>query len=309
MDPDQQDIQEWTVAAEEAGERIDKYLAESMEDGVSRSQIQQWIKEGHALVNGREVKANYKLQAEDQILLTVPEPAELEIEAEDIPLEIIYEDRDVIVINKPRGMVVHPAPGHYSGTVVNALQFHCKDLSGINGVMRPGIVHRIDKDTSGLLMAAKNDAAHQSLAGQLKEHSVTRKYTAVVHGIMPHDHGTVDAPIGRDPHDRKLFTVTDRNSKHAVTHFVVVERLEPFTVLELKLETGRTHQIRVHMKFIGHPLVGDPAYGRPKDREMQGQALHAAVLGFKHPRTDEYLEFQAPLPEDMKQLLDRLRKK
>ncbi|WJH33096.1 RluA family pseudouridine synthase [Paenibacillus sp. CC-CFT747] len=309
MDPDQQDIQEWTVAAEEAGERVDKYLAESMEDGVSRSQIQQWIKEGHALVNGREVKANYKLQAEDQILLTVPEPAELEIEAEDIPLEIVYEDRDVIVINKPRGMVVHPAPGHYSGTVVNALQFHCKDLSGINGVMRPGIVHRIDKDTSGLLMAAKNDAAHQSLAGQLKEHSVTRKYTAVVHGIMPHDHGTVDAPIGRDPHDRKLFTVTDRNSKHAVTHFVVVERLEPFTVLELKLETGRTHQIRVHMKFIGHPLVGDPAYGRPKDREMQGQALHAAVLGFKHPRTGEYLEFQAPLPEDMEQLMDRLRKK
>jgi len=226
---------------------------------------------------------------------------------EDIPLDIAYEDHDVVVINKPRGMVVHPAPGHSSGTVVNALMYHCKDLSGINGELRPGIVHRIDKDTSGLLMAAKHDQAHASLAAQLKDHSVTRKYIAIVHGNIAHDHGTIDAPIGRDAGDRKMYTVTDKNSKHAVTHFMVLERFGDYSMVELKLETGRTHQIRVHMKFIGHPLVGDPMYGRSKGMQMDGQALHAAVLGFVHPMTEKYLEFEAPLPVDMEHLLDRLR--
>ncbi|MNJ44274.1 Ribosomal large subunit pseudouridine synthase D [compost metagenome] len=231
----------------------------------------------------------------------------MEIAAEDIPLDIYFEDRDVIVVNKPRGMVVHPAPGHSSGTLVNALMAHCQDLSGINGELRPGIVHRIDKDTSGLLMAAKNDKAHASLAAQLKEHSVTRKYLALVHGNLSHDQGTVDAPIGRDPHDRKMYTVIDRNSKHAVTHFHVVERFGDYTLLELKLETGRTHQIRVHMKFIGHPLVGDPMYGRSKGIKFDGQALHAAVLGFVHPATGEYMEFTAPIPADMEDMLHSLR--
>ncbi|AFC32185.1 YlyB [Paenibacillus mucilaginosus 3016] len=302
---------EWHVGEEEAGERIDKFLAEMLEDGldVSRTQLQQWIKDGHVTVSGRIVKPNYKLGEGDSLKLVVPEPQELELTAEDIPLDVIYEDSDVIVVNKPRGMVVHPAPGHYSGTLVNALLYHCKDLSGINGIMRPGIVHRIDKDTSGLLMAAKNDLAHAGLTEQLKAHSATRKYIALVHGNVPHENGTVDAPIGRDPKDRKLYTVTEKNSKHAVTHFIVLERFGDYTLLELKLETGRTHQIRVHMKFIGHPLVGDPQYGPSKSKgiPMDGQALHAAVLGFKHPRTGEELLFEAPLPEDMNRLLEVLK--
>lgn len=290
-----------------AGQRVDKYVNESLDSAVSRTQVQEWIKNGFVKVNGAEVKPNYRVEEGDRIEVRIPEPQETQLKPEDIPLDILYEDADVIVVNKPRGMVVHPAAGHYTGTLVNALLHHCSDLSGINGKLRPGIVHRIDKDTSGLLMAAKNDEAHQSLAAQLKEHSVTRKYVAVVHGVLSHHNGTIDAPIGRDPNDRKLYTVTERNSKHAVTHFVVVERLKEHTVLELKLETGRTHQIRVHMKFIGHPLVGDPMYGRSRDREMDGQALHAAVLGFKHPRTGEYLEFAAPLPSDMTELVARLR--
>lgn len=289
------------------GQRVDKYVNESVDSVVSRTQVQDWIKIGCVKVNGKETKPNYRVNLGDRIEIHIPEPEEAKLEPEPIPLDIVYEDADVIVVNKPRGMVVHPAAGHYTGTMVNALLYHCKDLSGINGKLRPGIVHRIDKDTSGLLMAAKNDAAHQSLAAQLKEHSVTRKYIAVVHGVLSHHNGTVDAPIGRDANDRKLFTVTQRNSKHAVTHFAVVERLKEHTVLELKLETGRTHQIRVHMKFIGHPLVGDPMYGRSRDKEMDGQALHAAVLGFKHPRTEQYLEFEAPLPGDMEDLLNRLR--
>ncbi|WP_310550242.1 RluA family pseudouridine synthase [Paenibacillus glufosinatiresistens] len=298
----------WTVQAEDAKVRIDKYITEAWEADISRSQVQLWIEGGHITVNGRQIKANYKLSAGDEIAVRVPEPEAAELTPEDIPLDVVYEDSDVIVVNKPRGMVVHPAAGHPSGTLVNALMYHCKDLSGINGEIRPGIVHRIDKDTSGLLMAAKNDASHASLAGQLKEHSVTRRYFAVVHGNMAHDEGTVDAPIGRDPHDRKLYTVTERNSKTAVTHFQVVERFGDSTLLELKLETGRTHQIRVHMKFIGHPLVGDPVYGRSKGVFMEGgQALHAAVLGFIHPSSGEYLEFTAPLPEDMEDLLHRLR--
>lgn len=300
---------EWVAAEEDAGERIDKFIVESLEDDVSRTTVQQWVKDGHAAVNGKAVKPNYKLAVDDVIVLTVPEPRELTIQPEPIPLNIVYEDSDVIVVNKPRGLVVHPAPGHYSGTLVNGLLHHCRDLSGINGVLRPGIVHRIDKDTSGLLMAAKNDLAHQHLAAQLKEHTVNRKYLAIVHGELPHDHGTIDAPIGRDPHDRKLYTVTEKNGKRAVTHFAVLERINGYSFVELKLETGRTHQIRVHMKFIGHPLVGDPAYGRSKgvSMDVEGQALHAAVLGFVHPRTGETLQFEAPLPSEMARLLDVLR--
>ncbi|AVF21697.1 putative RNA pseudouridine synthase YlyB [Paenibacillus larvae subsp. larvae] len=299
-------FEDWIAGEEHAGERIDKFVSECL-DGVSRTQIQQWIKEGHISVNEKQVKPNYKLAEGDRIKLNIPDPEQVDIRPEPIPLDIYYEDKDVIVVNKPRGMVVHPAPGHSSGTLVNALMYHCKDLSGINGEMRPGIVHRIDKDTSGLIMAAKHDKAHASLADQLKEHSVTRKYLALVQGNLAHEQGTVEAPIGRDPKDRKLYTVTEKNSKEAVSHFVVMERFGDYTLTELKLETGRTHQIRVHMKFIGHPLVGDPAYGKSKKEWIRGQALHAAVLGFKHPMTREYLEFEAPLPEDMKQLIHSLR--
>ncbi|GIO85240.1 putative RNA pseudouridine synthase YlyB [Paenibacillus faecis] len=307
MDMDDESVLEWTADAESAKDRIDKYVKAQMGEDTSRSQIQLWIEGGNLTVNGSPVKANYKIAAGDLIVLRIPEAEATEIVPEDIPLEVYYEDSDVIVVNKKRGMVVHPAPGHASGTLVNALMYHCKDLSGINGELRPGIVHRIDKDTSGLLMAAKNDKAHASLAAQLKEHSVTRKYFALVHGNLAHDQGTVDAPIGRDPHDRKMYTVIERNSKPAVTHFQVTERFGDYTLLELKLETGRTHQIRVHMKFIGHPLVGDPLYGRSKGIRMDGQALHAAVLGFVHPSSGEYLEFQAPLPQDMEDLLHSLR--
>jgi 23S rRNA pseudouridine1911/1915/1917 synthase len=306
------DAMEWTIPPEQGGDRIDKFIVEQLEgagaNGISRTQVQDWIKDGAVTVNGRVVKANYKTGEADVVALSIPEAQEADILPEDIPLDIVYEDSDVIVINKPRGMVVHPAPGHSSGTVVNALMYHCKDLSGINGMLRPGIVHRIDKDTTGLLMAAKNDLAHVSLADQLKEHSVTRKYIALVHGNLPHDQGTVDAPIGRDAADRKLFTVTDRNSKTAVTHFIVLERIGgDYSLLELQLETGRTHQIRVHMKYIGYPLAGDPVYGRNKTVALDGQALHAAVLGFTHPRTGERLHFEAPLPDDMEHVLESLR--
>jgi len=301
---------EWVVDGESAGERLDKFVAEAFDDAaVSRTQIQEWIKNGAVLVNGAETKPKHKLLEGDIVAVAVPEAEPTEIAAEPIPLRIVYEDSDVIVIDKQRGLVVHPAPGHSSGTVVNALLYHCNDLSGINGSIRPGIVHRIDKDTSGLLMAAKNDAAHASLSEQLKEHSVTRKYIALVHGNVPHDRGTIDAPIGRDERDRKMFTVTDKNSRHAVTHFSVLERLDDYSLLELQLETGRTHQIRVHMKYIGHPLAGDPMFGRSKTVDLNGQALHAAVLGFKHPRTGEYLEFEAPIPADMEHVLHSLRQR
>lgn len=298
---------EWTVDVDAAKTRIDKYITENLGEDVSRSQVQLWIADGHVSVNDGPIKSNYKVSQGDRIVLKVPEPSAVEIIPEDIPLEIAFEDGDVIVVNKPRGMVVHPAPGHSSGTLVNALMFHCKDLSGINGELRPGIVHRIDKDTTGLIMAAKNDKAHASLAAQLKEHSVNRRYLALVHGNISHDQGTIDAPIGRDAQDRKLYTVTDRNSKHAVTHFTVVERFGDYSLLELKLETGRTHQIRVHMKYIGHPLVGDPVYGKSKGIKLNGQALHAAVLGFVHPSTGDYKEFSAPMPSDMNELLTILR--
>ncbi|MDQ0059425.1 RluA family pseudouridine synthase [Paenibacillus harenae] len=300
---------EWVVAPEQSGERIDKYITESIDsEGISRTQVQEWIKSGAAVVDGQTVKANFKVSEGNVVQLTIPEPEDAAILPENIPLDVMYEDSDVIVVNKPRGMVVHPAVGHSSGTLVNALMFHCKDLSGINGVVRPGIVHRIDKDTTGLLMAAKNDLAHVSLAQQLKEHTVTRKYMALVHGNLQHDQGTIDAPIGRDSRDRKLFTVTDHNSRHAVTHFVVLERIgTDYTLVELQLETGRTHQIRVHMKYIGHPLAGDPVYGRNKTVALNGQALHAAELGFAHPRTGKRLEFTVPIPADMEHVLNSLR--
>ncbi|RCW46559.1 RluA family pseudouridine synthase [Paenibacillus prosopidis] len=299
---------EWIVEEDQSGERLDKFVTDSMDDtAVSRTQVQEWIKAGAVEVDGKAAKANYKVTESNRVVLHIPELENAAIEPEAIPLEVIYEDSDLIVINKPRGMVVHPAPGHTSGTLVNALMHHCKDLSGINGMIRPGIVHRIDKDTTGLLMAAKNDLAHISLAEQLKEHTVTRKYIALVHGNLPHDQGTIDAPIGRDLKDRKLFTVTERNSRHAVTHFVVLERLGDYSIVELQLETGRTHQIRVHMKYIGHPLAGDPVYGRNKTVALKGQALHAAVLGFKHPRSGERLQFEVPLPADFEHVLNSLR--
>jgi 23S rRNA pseudouridine1911/1915/1917 synthase len=301
------EIRDFTVEEQYAKERVDKYITEVWGEEVSRSQVQLWIAGEHVKVNGSSVKANYKLSVGDVVEVIVPEPTMVEIVAQDIPLEVVYEDHDLIVVNKPRGMVVHPAPGHSSGTLVNALMYHCKDLSGINGELRPGIVHRIDKDTSGLIMAAKNDKAHVSLAAQLKEHTVTRRYIALVHGSIGHDQGTVDAPIGRDPHDRKMFIVKEKNSKNAVTHFTVQERLGDYTLLELKLETGRTHQIRVHMKFIGHPMVGDPIYGRGKGVKFTGQALHAAVLGFVHPSSGEYMEFNAEIPPELQDLIVSLR--
>ncbi|MDI4569926.1 RluA family pseudouridine synthase [Bacillus altitudinis] len=294
------------VSEEQTSERLDKFLS-TTEPEWSRTQVQQWVKDGLIEVNGKQVKANYKVQAGDQIKVEIPDPEALDVEAESMELDIYYEDEDVLVVNKPRGMVVHPAPGHVTGTLVNGLMAHCNDLSGINGVMRPGIVHRIDKDTSGLLMVAKNDMAHESLVNQLVAKTVTRKYTAVVHGIIQHDTGTIDAPIGRDKKDRQSMTVTKENAKQAVTHFDVMERFKDFTVVECRLETGRTHQIRVHMKYIGYPLAGDPKYGPRKTVDFNGQLLHAGVLGFDHPRTGEYMEFTAPIPADMQGFIDSLR--
>ncbi|EDZ56478.1 RluA family pseudouridine synthase [Bacillus paranthracis] len=295
-----------TVAEEQKNERIDKFVA-GINNEWSRTQVQQWIKDNVVTVNGKAVKGNYKVRENDEITVTIPEPEELDIQPEDMNLEIYYEDADVLVVNKPRGMVVHPAPGHTSGTLVNGLMHHCTDLSGINGVMRPGIVHRIDKDTSGLLMVAKNDMAHESLVNQLVAKTVTRRYKAIVHGVIPHDKGTIDAPIARDKKERQSMTV-DENGKHAVTHFQVLERFKDFTLVECRLETGRTHQIRVHMKYIGYPLAGDPKYGPKKTLDMNGQALHAGILGFDHPRTGKYIQFEAPIPEVFEDALNILRK-
>jgi 23S rRNA pseudouridine1911/1915/1917 synthase len=301
------DVIQFHIDAEYDNERIDKVIA-ALNEEWSRSKVQQWIKDGLVTVNDQHVKANYKSSAGDVVVIRLPEPEPLHVEPENIPLDIYYEDADVLVVNKPRGMVVHPAPGHMRGTLVNALLAHCTDLSGINGVLRPGIVHRIDKDTSGLLMVAKNDMAHQSLVDQLVKKTVTRKYKAIVHGVIPHDYGTIDAPIGRDKRDRKKMTVTEENGKEAVTHFRVLERFRHYTFVECQLETGRTHQIRVHMKYIGYPLAGDPQYGPKKTLPIDGQALHAGVLGFTHPRTGEYLEFEAPLPPEFEEILQWLRK-
>jgi len=285
--------------------RIDKVLADNFAD-YSRSQIQNWLSEGFVFVNDAPVKANYKVKKNDEIVVTIPEPVELELIAQDLPLDIVYEDEDVAVINKAQGMVVHPSAGHPSGTLVNAIMYHIKDLSSINDVIRPGIVHRIDKDTSGLLMIAKNDFAHESLAQQLRDHSSTRKYIALVHGVIPHDLGKIEAPIGRSKSDRKKQAVIE-GGKDAITHFQVLERFDDFTLLELELETGRTHQIRVHMAYIGYPLAGDPLYGPKKTLEGNGQFLHAKVLGFKHPRTNEEMMFEVPIPKLFEDTLEKLR--
>lgn len=298
------------VLSEDADSRIDRYLAQQMPD-QSRSFLQKLIREEQITVNGRPVKANYRLQPEDQVLVIVPDPQLPDILPENIPLDILYEDSDVLVINKPKGMVVHPAAGHYTNTVVNAVMYHCQgNLSGINGVMRPGIVHRIDRDTTGAIVICKNDQAHQSLAQQLKEHSITRSYRAIVWNNLKEDEGTVDRPIGRHPVDRKKMAVNEKNGKTAVTHYRVLERFGRFTYIECRLETGRTHQIRVHMASIGHPLLGDEVYG-PSGKQpfrLQGQCLHAMTLGFLHTSTGEYVEFEAPLPEYFTQLLKNFRK-
>ncbi len=293
------------ITEEHAGNRIDKALS-AINSDWSRTHLQNWLKDSLVLVNEKKVKPNYKVKTGDVVTINEPEPEELDVVAEDLQLDIVYEDKDVLVVNKPSGMVVHPAPGHPTGTIVNGLMYHCKDLSGINGVLRPGIVHRIDKDTSGLLMVAKNDLAHVSLVNQLVEKSVTRVYTALVHGHIPHDNGTIDAPIGRDKRERQSMAIVD-DGKHAVTHFKVLERYGEFTLVECRLETGRTHQIRVHMKYIGYPLAGDPKYGPKKTIDFSGQALHAGTIGFEHPVTGEYKEFHQPLPEDFQALISKMR--
>lgn len=287
-------------------ERIDKFLTEKISD-ASRSQVQTWIKDEQITVNDSAVKANYKIQPEDKIEVEIPEPVEIDALPEDIKIDIVYEDKDVVVVNKPQGMVVHPSLGHSSGTLVNALLYHTKDLSGINGKIRPGIVHRIDKDTSGLLMVAKNDVAHETLSAQLKDKKAQREYIALVHGIIQHDKGTIDAPIGRDAKNRKKYAVVD-NGKTSVTHFEVIERFDKFTLLRLILETGRTHQIRVHMHYIEHPMAGDPIYGPRKTIKGNGQFLHAETLGFTHPTTGEDMKFSVPVPEVFTETLDILRK-
>ncbi|PIC71741.1 RluA family pseudouridine synthase [Sporosarcina sp. P16b] len=296
---------EYEITEELTGNRIDKALA-TLQPDWSRTQIQQWVKEEHVKVNGSAVKPNYKVKTDDKVTVEQPEIEEYDVEAENLQLEIVYEDQDVLVVNKPVGMVVHPSAGHVSGTLVNGLMYQVTDLSGINGIMRPGIVHRIDKDTSGLLMVAKNDKAHVSLVNQLVAKSVNRVYTALVHGHIPHDNGTIDAPIGRDKRDRQRMAVVD-DGKNAVTHFKVLERFGAYTLVECRLETGRTHQIRVHMRYIGYPLVGDPKYGQRKTIDFGGQVLHAGTVGFNHPATNEHMEFTAPLPENFQQLLNELR--
>ena len=296
-----------TVLQEQSGIRIDRLIADSLSD-FTRSGIAKLIEGGNVSVNGKTVSKNYKCRAQDNITVNVPDAVALEAQPENIPLDIVYEDNDLLVVNKPKGMVVHPAAGNYSSTLVNALLYHCKDsLSGINGVIRPGIVHRIDKDTSGLLIVAKNDAAHISLAQQIKEHSFHRAYRAVVYGNIKEDSGTVHQPIGRSPKDRKKMAVTDKNSKDAVTHYQVLQRFGDFTYIRCVLETGRTHQIRVHMAYIGHPLAGDAVYGPKKViTNLNGQCLHAGEIGFVHPKTNEYMEFTSPLPDYFTAFLKRL---
>ncbi|MBI5972269.1 RluA family pseudouridine synthase [Staphylococcus caledonicus] len=287
------------------GQRIDKLLSD-MNTDWSRSQIQDWIKEELVTVNDKLIKSNYKVKMNDHIVVTEKEVVEADIQPENLNLDIYYEDKDVAIVYKPKGMVVHPSPGHYTGTLVNGLMYQIKDLSGINGEIRPGIVHRIDKDTSGLLMVAKNDIAHRGLVEQLVDKTVKRKYIALVHGNIPHDYGTIDAPIGRNEKDRQSMDVVD-NGKEAVTHFNVLEHFNDYTLIECQLETGRTHQIRVHMKYIGFPLVGDPKYGPRKTLDIGGQALHAGVIGFEHPVTHEYIERQADLPKEFEELLEEIR--
>lgn len=298
---------EFTIEDTRNGERIDKFLSDSLPE-VSRSYIQKLIKDKLVTVNGKAVKSNYKLNTGDTVELQEPKLQEPDIVAEDIPLDILYEDSDLLIVNKPKGMVVHPSAGHYSGTLVNALMYHCKEeLSGINGVLRPGIVHRIDMDTTGSLIVCKNDFTHNHIAEQLKVHSITRVYHAIVHGVLKEDEGTVNAPIGRHPTDRKKMSIQCKNGKEAVTHYKVLQRFRNYTYIECRLETGRTHQIRVHMASIFHPLLGDSVYGPAKcPFKLQGQTLHAKTIGIIHPRTGEYLEVSAPLPDYFSELLKKL---
>lgn len=307
----QEDIFSFVAAEENEDERVDKLLSALM-GSLSRSYIQKLLANGGITVNGEGIKASYRVRSEDHIQVKLPPAITPDIEAEDIPLDILYEDEDVIVVNKPKGMVVHPAPGHYSGTLVNALLFHCKgNLSGINGILRPGIVHRIDRDTTGSVIACKNDRAHSSIAEQLKEHSIVRRYHAIVHGVIKEEEGTIHTLIGRHPSDRKKMAVRGDGGKDAITHYKVLRHLNNFTYVECSLETGRTHQIRVHMAHIGHPLLGDIVYG-PKNSQfsnkngLEGQTLHAKILGFVHPSTGEYIETDAPLPDYFLDLLNKL---
>ena len=298
------------ITEEYEGERLDKGLS-MLIDSLSRSFVSKLIKDNKVFVNDKPAKSSYQLKTDDEVVFELPPSQEPDILAENIPLDVLYEDKDVIVINKPKGMVVHPAAAHYSGTLVNALMYHCgHELSGINGVMRPGIVHRIDMDTTGSLIVCKNDKAHNAIAAQLKEHSINRRYHAICHGVLKEDEGTVNKPIGRHPVERKKMAVDERNGKEAVTHYKVIERFKDYTYVECKLETGRTHQIRVHMASIGHPLLGDDVYAgnRKSSFKTKGQTLHAKILGFVHPESGEYVETDAPIPEYFEVILDKLRK-
>ena len=301
-------MNEQIISVEKGGIRIDKFLADSGLD-ISRSSVVNLIECGNVLVNDKIINKKYKIAEGDIIRINIPDPVPYEAKAENIPLDIIYEDDDLLVVNKPKGMVVHPAPGNYEGTLVNALLFHCNDsLSGINGVMRPGIVHRIDKDTSGLLIVAKSDFSHAHLAKQIKEHSFTREYEAVVFGNIKEESGTVDAPIGRNPNDRKKMCITQKNSKNAVTHYSVICRYKGYTHIKCILETGRTHQIRVHMASLGHPVSGDLVYGVKNEKvDFTGQCLHARKIGFIHPKTYEYMEFTSELPDYFNDFLIKLK--
>lgn len=297
----------WIVEEIESENRLDKYLC-FMQPEFSRSRIQQLLDEKVIFVNDEIKKNNYKVKIGDEIIMEIPDVKELEAVPQDLNLDVIYEDEDIIVINKPKGMVVHPGAGNPDGTLVNGLLFHCHDLSGINGVLRPGIVHRIDKDTTGCIVACKNDAAHEAISKQLSNKTCTRDYIAIVHGVLPHEKGTIDAPIGRDERDRQKMTVTDKNGRDAITHFSVLERFKDFTLVEFKLETGRTHQIRVHMQYIGFPIVGDPKYAMKNTRkDTEGQVLHAQALTLVHPRTKEVMRFEAPLPKYFEDLIIELR--
>ncbi len=296
------------ILPEMEDERIDKCISGYME-ALSRSYVQKVIKDGNVSVNDTVVKANYRVKADDRVRFIIPESVEPDIPAQDIPLDILYEDQDILIVNKPKNMVVHPAPGHYEGTLVNAVMYHCKgELSGINGGLRPGIVHRIDKDTTGSIIVCKNDEAHNAVAELLKTHDITRKYRAIVYGNMKDEQGTVDAPIGRHPNDRKKMAVNEKHGKRAVTHYRVLEHFDQYTYIECQLETGRTHQIRVHMASIGYPILGDTVYtSRKAPFHLEGQVLHAMTIGFVHPRSGQYIEVEAPLPDYFEKLLQILR--